>query len=291
MLSRLIDRLTGRGKRITEPEPDLTATVLKQNVSTQLPNDNDPNENHAVVGLRDIMDSGWFNSATHEICPGVVISASDTVLDVGCGDGGAVKFCADQGAHIIYLDINADKVASLEQQLKQRSAASVRGIVGTGDNIEVADETADKIVCTEVLEHVDDPDSVMTEMVRVGKRGALYLLTVPHDAGESVMQDTAPDQYFQKPNHIRIFTQQDFESLVEKAGLELVRYEKMGAFWTLFFAIFWATGADFVQPKNPALKNWSKTWASMLEHERGRQMKAAMDQAIPSKQFILARKP
>lgn len=290
MLSRLIALFKRDQSDDTANRPELKAPTLQGKVA---PRDQtaDPDENHAVVGLRDIIDSGWFNTGTGEICRGVPITERDVVIDVGCGDGGAIKFCANQGANIIYLDINADKVAALETQLQNSPAASVRGIVGTGDSIDLPADSADKIVCTEVLEHVEDPAAVMAEMYRVGKPGAFYLLTVPHEAGESVMKDTAPVQYFQAPNHIRIFSRDSFTALVEDSGLEIVRYEEFGAFWTMFFAIFWATGADFVTPHNAALKNWSKTWASILTHERGPDIKAALEQAIPAKQFILARKP
>lgn len=251
----------------------------------------DPGENPAIVGLLDIVESGWYNADSGEICAGVPVLPSEVVVDVGCGDGGAIKFCANQGAHVVFLDIDEGKVRQLEKQLQGTAAGSVRGIVGSGENIDVADESADKIISTEVLEHVDDPAVVMAELNRIGKPGALYLLTVPHEAGESMMQDTAPPQYFEKPNHIRIFRQNDFRELVENAGLEVLRCESFGAYWSIFFSIFWVMGGDFSAQDNPALKNWSKTWHTILKHENGPQVKEALDRAIPNKQFILARKP
>ncbi|MGV8495600.1 class I SAM-dependent methyltransferase, partial [Pseudomonas aeruginosa] len=51
-----------------------------------------------MLGLRDAVLSGWFNQETDELFSGFPISAEDTVLDVGCGDGGNVHFCAMRGA-------------------------------------------------------------------------------------------------------------------------------------------------------------------------------------------------
>ena len=274
-----------------EKGPQLSGPTFKQNgaPSSAQPN-RDPADNPAAVGLLDIIDSGWFNSASGEICRGVPIASTDVVVDVGCGDGGAIKFCANQGADIIFLDIDEEKVKRIEAQLQGSARGNVRGIAGTGEQIDLANDTADKVICTEVLEHVDDPQKLMSEMVRIGKPGALYLLTVPHEAGEMMMKDTAPRQYFEKPNHIRIFSESDFRDLVESAGLEIERYEAFGAFWTIFFSIFWPTGSDFAKP-HPALVNWSKTWHTILKHEKGPLIKAALERAIPNKQFILARKP
>jgi 2-polyprenyl-3-methyl-5-hydroxy-6-metoxy-1,4-benzoquinol methylase len=269
--------------------PSLSAPTFKRNVAPSAQPKRDPSDNPAAVGLLDIIDSGWFNSDSGEICRGVPIASTDLVVDVGCGDGGAIKFCANQGADIIFLDINEEKVKHLEAQLQGLARGRVRGIAGTGEQIDIANDTADKVICTEVLEHVDDPAALMSEMVRIGKPGALYLLTVPHELGEMMMKDTAPPQYFEKPNHIRIFSESDFRNLVEGAGLTIERYEAFGAFWTIFFTIFWPTGSDFNKP-HPALVNWSKTWNSILELEKGPLIKAALEQAIPNKQFILARK-
>lgn len=273
-----------------EKGPELSAPTFKQNAAASAHPNRDPADNPAAVGLLDIVDSGWFNSASGEICRGVTIASTDVVVDVGCGDGGAIKFCANQGADIIFVDINEEKVKNIEAQLKGSTSGKLTGIVGIGEQIDLASGTADKVICTEVLEHVDDPQELMSEMVRIGKPGAVYLLTVPHEAGEMVMKDTAPPQYFEKPNHIRILSESDFRNLVESAGLEIERYEAFGAFWTIFFSIFWPTGSDFAKP-HPALVNWSKTWNAVLQHEKGSLIKAALEQAIPNKQFILARKP
>ena len=275
---------------VQESGPELSAPTFKPGAAASAPAGRDPADYPAAVGLLDIVDSGWFNSGTGEICKGVPIAATDVVVDVGCGDGGAIKFCANQGADVIFLDINEEKVKSIEAQLQGSARGKLTAIAGTGEQIDLDDGIADKVICTEVLEHVDDPQRLVAEMARIGKPGALYLLTVPHEVGESVMKDTAPPQYFEKPNHIRIFTEHDFRRLVEGAGLEIERYQAFGAFWTVFFSIFWPTGSDFANP-HPALANWSKTWHTVLNHERGAAIKAALEKALPSKQFILARKP
>jgi len=269
---------------------ELSGPTFKQNAAASAHPKRDPSDNPAAVGLLDIIDSGWFNSKSGEIYRGVTIASTDLVVDVGCGDGGAIKFCANQGADIIFLDINEDKVKSIEAQLKGSARGKLTGIAGKGEKIDLANDIADKVICTEVLEHVDDPEGLISEMARIGKPGALYLLTVPHEAGEMMMKDTAPPEYFEKPNHIRIFTESDFRKLVEGAGLEIERYEAFGAFWTIFFLIFWPTGSDFAKP-HPALVNWSKAWNAVLQHKNGPLIKAALEQAIPSRQFILARKP
>nr|BFE92844.1 hypothetical protein GCM10020185_33800 [Pseudomonas brassicacearum subsp. brassicacearum] len=45
-----------------------------------------------MLGLHDAMLSGWFNQQTGELFTGFPVTPEDTLLDVGCGDGGNVHF-------------------------------------------------------------------------------------------------------------------------------------------------------------------------------------------------------
>ena len=57
-----------------------------------------------MLGLHDAMLSGWFNQETGELFTGFPVTPEDTLLDVGCGDGGNVHFCAMRGAKIIIAE-------------------------------------------------------------------------------------------------------------------------------------------------------------------------------------------
>ena len=56
-----------------------------------------------------------------------------------------------------------------------------------------------RIICMEVIEHVEDPAAFVAELARVGEPDALYLLAVPDATGERIQQAFAPDYYFQSP--------------------------------------------------------------------------------------------
>ena len=49
------------------------------------------------IGSKDRKLDGWLNGATGELTQGVKINPSDIVVDVGCGDGALIHFCARQG--------------------------------------------------------------------------------------------------------------------------------------------------------------------------------------------------
>lgn len=241
--------------------------------------------------LKDARLSGWFQHETHELMTGFVIRPEDTVLDIGCGDGPFVHFCANHGAEVIFADIDAEKVAAVERLLQGSPARAVHPLVTDANPIPLPDGRANKIIAMEVLEHVDDPAQFMAELVRVGRPGAQYLLTVPAPQAEGVQKVLAPDSYFQKPNHIRVFQEQEFEQLVLDAGLIIERKDYYGFYWSIWWFFFWTCKQDLAPPWHPLLESWTHTWALLLDTPDGPRIKQALDRAMPKSQLIIARKP
>lgn len=244
-----------------------------------------------MLGLNDAVQSGWFNSATGELMTGFPIRPEDIVIDVGCGDGGIASFCARQGAHIILADADAAKIRQAEERLAGTGARKVEAHVTTGDPLPLPDAWVTRVICTEVLEHVDDPAAFVAELVRVGQPGALYLITVPGTAQEKLQQQLAPPQYFEKPNHIRIFEPEAFAALIEGAGLTVEHRTSYGFFWSIWWLLFWQTEIPFGQGKHPSLDAWTKTWSEVMKGKDGAKIKQTFDAFLPKAQVIVARKP
>ena len=241
--------------------------------------------------LHDAELAGWFRNDTNELFQGLPVSRDDIVLDVGCGDGMIVSFCARRGAEILLADRDADKIAAAEKNLVGSGARSIRTIVSDCDPIPIPDETATVVISTEVLEHVDDPAKFLKELVRVGRPGARYLLTVPDPVGESLQKSLAPPGYFEKPNHLRIIGREEFGALVETAGLNIERRASYGFYWSMWWLLFWTCNVDFPGASHPVLDNWTRTWGELLETKGGLQVKELLDSFMPKSQLIVARKP
>src|SRR5262249_35072304 len=151
---------------------------------------------------------GWCDPEKKELAPGFSISDGDVVIDVGSGDGGMAKFCAECGADVILIDRDRSRI---DQAIAAVNVAGkARGLVADAVKLPFASGSAGRVICTEVLEHVDDPAAVMTELARIGSPNALYLLSVPGMESEDLQKQLAPPIYFEKPNHIRIFDDETF---------------------------------------------------------------------------------
>lgn len=254
-------------------------------------------------GLVDAVQSGWFLNSSDELFSGFAIGPQDVVLDVGCGAGGATLFCANRGAHVVFSDVVPEKIEALRQKLEQTPARAIEGLLSDSNPLPLAAGYASRIIALEMLEHVDNPATVLRELVRVGQPGALYLLAVPDPVGEHIQQDCAPAHYFQSPNHIHIFERETFGQLVEQAGLVIERRSSYGFYWSMWMLIYWSqlkasgeqrTGEthDVVHPPySPLLDDWAGLWHRLIQMPEFSPIKQHLDRLLPKSQVIVARKP
>jgi ubiquinone/menaquinone biosynthesis C-methylase UbiE len=99
------------------------------------------------------------------------VTASSHVLDLGCGRGGVVE--------VLWRDVKL--AAGLDPDvpsLAEHRAAGMAVIRGRGEHIPFADESFDLIVSVWVLEHLERPEEVFSEVSRVLRpRGRFIFLT------------------------------------------------------------------------------------------------------------------
>lgn len=102
------------------------------------------------------------------------------MLDVGTGVGGNLAPITERFS-----------VAGVEisQSAARQAAAAAAGlthlasvVVGDGARLPFADGSFGAAVCTEVLEHVDEPSQVFAEVARVLRLGGLLYVTTPNYA-------------------------------------------------------------------------------------------------------------
>lgn len=237
------------------------------------------------VVLYDAKLSGWYNDTNNEIISGFCIEQEDVVLDVGCGEGANSVFAAMRADSVIFCDINEKSLRVALERVKLGGVAKYLALLGSGENLGLHSNSATKIICSEVLEHADNPEKVMAELYRVGKPGARYMISVPDTLGERLQEFVAPGEYFEKPNHIRIFSRDQFELLVANSGLTIEDRIYTGFYHVFYWLLFWCT------PKQDEyIHLWTRLWHELLKTEQGRKSKSALDKVIAKSQIIIARK-
>ncbi len=107
------------------------------------------------------------------------IDRNANVLDVGCGDfpHPRANVCVDK-----FEDSNYHRGSDLKVLKNQKF------VNASGEKLPFDDKSFDYVICCHVMEHVEDPQSFVNELARVGKRG---YLEIPSLIGEFLVPKEA----------------------------------------------------------------------------------------------------
>lgn len=228
-----------------------------------------------------------------EIFDGFYVSSSDVVVDFGCGPGHSCAIAGEVGADVVAIDVDPGAVDNARRMVEQTPARSFQGLVGEDALDKLADGMATVVLAQEVLEHVPTPATTLMELVRIGRAGARYLISVPDPVSERLMRAVAPAWYFERPGHINVFEREAFDRLITSAGLTIEKRVLSGAYWSIWWTLRWTTGKH-IGPRalaQPAiLRHWNRAWKHLDSTPQGRAAIQALNEALPKSQVVIARK-
>src|SRR6202167_2136406 len=153
----------------------------------------------------------------------------DKVLDLGCGFGRHAFEAARRGASVVALDAGEDEVLGVAAtfaamvETGELTSGSLHANVGRGDAVHLPfpDATFDRVICSEVLEHIPEDVAAMEELTRVLRPGGTMAITVPR-FGPELVNWALSDEYHNVPGgHIRIYRRSVLEERLTSTGVVL----------------------------------------------------------------------
>ena len=100
-----------------------------------------------------------------------VLSKKMHVLDVGCGPGWPAVALAPYVRQIVAVDKSALAISLITRRLRERGVTNVKVASADASDLPFEDGSFDAVVASELMNVVQDPTSVATEMFRVLKPG------------------------------------------------------------------------------------------------------------------------
>ncbi len=159
------------------------------------------------------------------------IQPGERVLDLGCGFGRHAFESMRRGAHVVACDFSLAELKDVKGMfgaIGQDEAATLPegagGSVTNGDatRLPFADASFDRIIASEVLEHIPDDTAAFRELARVLKPGGVLAVTVPAWLAERICWALSDEFHapFVEGGHVRIYTEAGIRRQLRDSGLQ-----------------------------------------------------------------------
>jgi len=118
------------------------------------------------------------------------------VLDLGCGDGSLSFLIAEKGAEVSGVDND-----EIGLEFARKNVPKADFVNASAYNLPFKDEFFDVVVSCEVIEHLEEPEKMLSEAMRVLKKGGMIVLTTPYKLSETPSDKNHVKEYY--PSEIK----------------------------------------------------------------------------------------
>ena len=139
------------------------------------------------------------------------IHPGELLLDLGCGSGRHIVSVWSEGlASGFGIDIAMEDLQAANKRYEEQQSYCSRddGVLfaqAKGQSLPFADHSFDRIICSEVLEHIHDYGEVLDELNRVLRPGGTLGISVPRFFPEWLCWKLSKEYSSQEGGHVRIF--------------------------------------------------------------------------------------
>jgi SAM-dependent methyltransferase len=156
------------------------------------------------------------------------IRPGELLLDLGCGFGRHAFEGFRRGARVVACDMAVAElleVRTLFEAMVMEGEAPAAGmgdcVNGDATRLPFPDATFDRIIASEVMEHIPDDMGALDELTRVLKPGGTIAVTIPAWLPEKICWALNDEYHAPKAvgGHVRIYTENELRSKLRGAGL------------------------------------------------------------------------
>ncbi|MBW4509597.1 MAG: methyltransferase domain-containing protein [Scytonematopsis contorta HA4267-MV1] len=154
--------------------------------------DNSSNPTKYISRLDKVGESALWQGIKAEMLSLLKVEPGNSIIDVGCGTGDDVRAIA-KVMEFKGRFVGVDKSSTMIEEAKQRSAGSklpAEFYICDAENLEFPDNSFDCCRVERVLQHLDNPQKALAEILRITKPGGRIVVVEP-DYGSVKIQGSS----------------------------------------------------------------------------------------------------
>lgn len=226
------------------------------------------------------------------------VGEGDRVLDMGCGAGRHAFALYRRGADVVALDMDAKELsdvaamfAAMAEEGEAPKTATAQAVRGNAYMLPFEDESFDRIIAAEVMEHLPEDTTAMAELTRVLKPGGLMAVSVPRWLPEKVCWALSDEYHEVEGGHVRIYRGDTLKGRLTDNGLDAIGEHHAHSLHSPYWWLKCAVGVDNAQ--NPLVKAYHRmlVWDMMRAPALTRIAERSLNPLIGKSYVIYLQKP
>lgn len=192
------------------------------------------------------------------------------VVEIGAGAGHFLDHYIESVDHVVAIDYNKELVERIKRRFSDKNINGVVADLRDEKSLEVVDE-ADTIIALDILEHFEDHQMIVRNIVRILKKGGYFLVKVPAQSALFGNADYAS-------GHFRRYDPDKLVEIMENCGLSTVSLRYINRLGAIAYRFKRGKKTNFSKTFNPAILKVINSVIPLL---------AIVDKVIPGKGLSL----